>query len=278
MIRIVTDTGSDIVFRNAKDLGLEIVELGVTFDEFPYDYRNDLDFTVFYENLQKAKKLPTTSQVNPSQYLEVFNDAKEKGDEVFVLTLSGGLSGTYSSAMMAKEDCGYDKITVLDTRSGIMGQRTMAEYAVSLRDNGANMEEIERSLIDIRSRMNLVACLDTLTYLKKGGRVPPAMALIGNAIKIKPIICINDGKVEPMDKVRGYQAGMKTMWEKFEKDGFDDSVLPVCFGHTNNKERGQAFMDETVAKFGIKNYKLLGVGGVIGTHAGPNAVVMTYVV
>ena len=276
MIRIVTDTGSDITYLGAADVGVEVVELDIKFDEFPYDYRNDPDFSVFYENLGKAKKLPSTSQVNPSQYLELFNDAKEKGDEMLVLTLSGGLSGTFSSAAMAKEECGYDGITLVDTRQAITSQQAMTEYAVKLRDDGKSVAEIEKALLDIRENMCLTACLDTLTYFKKGGRVPPAMALIGNAIKIKPIIYLKDGKLDPLDKVRGFQSALKVMWNKLEKDGFDDELIPVCFGHANNEERGRTFMEETVAKFGIKNYKLIPVGGVIGTHSGPNAVVITY--
>lgn len=275
MIRIVTDTGSDITYHGAKDLGLEVVELDIKFEEFPYDHREDRDFSVFYENLSKAKKLPSTSQVNPSQYMEVFNDAKEKGDELLVITLSGGLSGTYSSAKMAQEECGYDAITIVDTRQAIVSQRFMAEHAVKMRDDGQSREDIEKVMIDMRDRMCLTGCLDTLTYLKKGGRVPPAMALIGNVIKIKPVIYLKDGKIEPLEKVRGIQAGIRAMWDKFEKDGYDENWA-VCFGHTNNVERGRSFMEETKAKYGIKDCRLYPVGGVIGTHAGPNAIVMTY--
>jgi DegV family protein with EDD domain len=276
MIRIVTDTGSDITYLRAESLGMEIVELNIIFDEFEYDYRNDPDFSVFYKNLIKSKGLPRTSQVNPAQYLEIFNDAKEKGDEVFVLTLSGGLSGTYSSAKMAREECGYEPITIVDTRHAIMGQRSLAEYAVSLRDAGKSRGEIENAVLEIRDRMCLIACLDSLTYLKKGGRVPPALALIGNAIKMKPVVTLADGKVEPLAKVRGFQAGMQALWDKLEKDGIDDTVIPFCFGHTDNEERGRAFMEETIKKFGIKNHRFYPVGGVIGTHTGPNCLIVTY--
>ena len=276
MIRILTDTGSDITYLGANALGMEVVELDIKFEEFHYDYRNDLDFAKFYENLVKAKKLPSTSQVNPSQYLEVFNDAKDKGDEVLVVTISSGVSGTYSSAKMAQEECGYDAITVVDSRQLILNQRTLAEHAVKLRDEGKSREEIEKALLDVRDRMSLTACLDTLTYLKKGGRVPPAMAFIGNAIKIKPVLFLNEGKIEPLDKVRGFKTGIRAMWDKFEKEGYDEE-WPVCFGHTNNEERGKAFMEETKAKFGIKNCCFYPVGGVIGTHSGSNAVAISYV-
>ncbi|MCL2017069.1 MAG: DegV family protein [Defluviitaleaceae bacterium] len=276
MIRILTDTGSDITHLGAPALGMESVELDIKFNEFEYDYRNDPEFKVFYSNLERAKDLPSTSQVNPSQYLEVFNDAKAKGDEVLVVTLSGGISGTYASAKMAQEECDYPGIVVVDSRNAIIAQRVMAEHAVKMRDEGKDILEIEKVLVDVSQKMCLTACLDTLTYLKKGGRVPPAMAIIGNAIKIKPVIAIIEGKVEAIDKVRGTQAGMRAIWDKLEKDGFDEN-WPICFGHTNSEERGREFMNETVKKFGIKESKMYPVGGVIGTHTGSGAIVVTYV-
>ena len=95
MLRIITDTGGDVTYLGAPEIGMEAVELAVQFEEFPYDYRNDTDFTVFYETLEKSKKLPTTSQPTPAQYLDIFEDTKEKGDEVLVLTISAGISGVY---------------------------------------------------------------------------------------------------------------------------------------------------------------------------------------
>lgn len=278
MLRILTDTGSDITYLGASDAGVEVVELDVKFEGLPYDYRNDTDFSVFYSNLEKSKNLPSTSQVNPSQYLDVFNDAKEKGDEILAITLSSGLSGTYSSALMAKDECDYDKITVVDSKSAITGQRMLVEQAVKLKNDGKSREEIKDFLEDLRDKLVLSACLDSLTYLKKGGRVPPAMALIGNALKIKPVVTIRDqeGKVEPIDKARGLAAGKRSIWDQMEKDGLDEN-WPVYIGHTNNEEIGKVFMEETVEKFNIKECKLFPVGCVIGTHAGPNCIVIVYV-
>jgi len=276
MIRLVTDTGSDITSQAGKSLGVEVVELAVNFDEFSYDPHSDQDFSVFYDNLTKAKSLPRTSQPTPASFLDIFNDAKEKGDEVLVITLSGGLSGTHASAVMAKEDCDYDAITLIDSRLATTAQRMLVDQALKLREQGKSLGEIEAALLDLRERIGFCCCLDTLTYLKKGGRVPPALALIGNALKFKPVLTLKDGKVEPLDKVRGFQAGIRAMWSFIEKSGFDNSY-PVIFGHTNNEERGKTFMEDTKAKFDMKECCLLPVGGVIGTHAGPNCVVVTYV-
>jgi len=276
MIRIVTDTGSDITHLAAASLGLESIELDVRFDDFPYDYRKDTDFSVFYDNLTKSKNLPTTSQVTPAQYLDIFNDAKEKGDEVLVVTISSGLSGTYSSAVMAKETCGYDAITLVDSRQCSITQRMMVEHAVKLRDEGKSRTEIAEELESLRDRLVFIVMLDTLTYLKKGGRVPPAMAVLGGMLKIKPTVIVRDGKVEPLKKARGFEAGKQALWTQFEADGYDEA-WPVCFGYSQNRDRGEAFMKETREKFGLSDGSMFPVGGVIGTHAGPNAIGVGYV-
>ncbi|MCL2421860.1 MAG: DegV family protein [Defluviitaleaceae bacterium] len=278
MLRIVTDTGSDITTLGAGALGMESLQLDIKFDEFNYDIRNDLDFTVFYDNLVKAKKLPTTSQVNPGQYLEIFNDAKAKGDEVLVITLSSGLSGTYQSAIMALAECEYEGITVVDSKQAIISQRVLAEQAVKMRDEGKSRGEIEQFVLGLRDRLVVCGMLDTLTYLKKGGRVPPAMALIGNALKVKPVVILKDSKLEPLDKVRGLQAGKRAMWDQFEKDGYDEN-WPVYFGHTNFEARGIEFMNETIEKYGLNKDKCImyPIGGVIGTHLGPGGLIIGYV-
>ena len=276
MIRIVTDTGSDITHSAAAAMGIESIELDVRFDDFPYDYRSDTDFNVFYENLTKSKNLPTTSQVTPGQYLDIFNDAKEKGDEVLVITISSGLSGTYSSAVMAKETSEYDAITVVDSLQCSITQRMMVEHAVKLRDEGKSRAAIAEELENLRDRLVFIVMLDTLTYVKKGGRVPPAMAVLGGMLKIKPTVIVRDGKVEPLKKARGFEAGKQALWTQFEADGYDKE-WPVCFGYSQNRDRGDDFRRETKEKFGLPDCSLSPVGGVIGTHAGPNALGIGYV-
>jgi len=277
MLRIVTDTGSDIPYLNAAALGLEVIELDIRFEDFSYDYRNDPDFSVFYENLTRSKNLPTTSQVTPGQYLDVFEDAKAKGDEVIVITISSGISGTYSSAITAQEMCGYDGITVVDSLQASVTQRMLAEHAVKLRDEGQSRAAIAEALQDLRGRMGLLVILDTLTYLKKGGRVPPAMAFLGEVLNMKPIVTVTGeaGKIEALKKARGFEAAKKALWAQFESTGYDKG-WPISFGYTHDKLRGEAFMQEGKNKYGL-DCRLTAVGGVIGTHSGPNAVALGYV-
>jgi DegV family protein with EDD domain len=210
-------------------------------------------------------------------YLDIFEDAKAKGDDVLVLTLSSQISGTYNSAIQAQGMTDYKNITILDSKQASVSQRMLAERAVQLRDEGKTREEVVEALKVPIERLRIMPILDTLTYLKKGGRVPPAMALIGNALKVKPVLFVEDGTIKPLGKARGYQAGKQIAWNKVEEEGVDESIQ-VCFGYTQDKAKGEAFMAETAEKFGLKNCRLFPVGGVIGTHAGPGAVTIGFMV
>jgi len=276
MLRIITDTGSDIPYLSAGALGMESLELAVEFEEFPYDYRNDTDFSVFFENLARSKKLPTTSQVTPGQYLEVFQEAEEKGDEVLVVTISSGISGTHSSALIAQEMSGYQGITIVDSHHCFITQRMLAEHAVRLRDEGKSRAEIAEILESLRDRMVLLVMLDTMKYLKKGGRVPPALAIVGELLHIKPVLIVRGSKIEALGKVRGFEAGKQALWTKFEADGYDKS-WPVYFGYSYDKARGEAFMEETRKKYGLGECPIFPVGGVIGTHTGTGGIAIAYV-
>ena len=276
MLRIITDTGSDIPYLSAGALGMESLELAVEFEEFAYDYRNDTDFSTFFEYLAQAKNLPTTSQVTPGQYLDVFRDAEEKGDEVLVIAISSKISGTYGSAVIAKEMSGYEGITLVDSRQCFTTQRMLAEEAVKLRAEGKSRAEIAKEVEILRERLVLVVMLDTLKYLKKGGRVPPALALVGELLNLKPTLIVRDGKIEALGKARGFEAGKRALWKQFETDGYDPT-RPVYFGYSYDKVRGDAFMQETKNKYGlVGECQLFPVGGVIGTHTGTGAIAIAY--
>ena len=275
MLRIITDTGADIPCLNGDALGLEVVEIGIQFEEFPYDQQADTDFQIFYENLTRSKKLPSTSQVTPGQYLDLFEDAKAKGDAVLVVTISGGLSGTYQSAVMAKEMSGYEAIRIVDSHQCCLTQRMLAEHAVQLRSEGQDLDSIAAALEALRDQLVLIVVLDTLKYLKKGGRVPPAMAMIGELLGMKPVVTVRAGKVEPLTKARGLDAAKRALWAQFEADGHD-TAFPIYFGYSQNAARGEAFLQETKEKYGLTDCPLAPVGGVIGTHGGPGGIAIGY--
>lgn len=238
--------------------------------------KTEEDFCRFFDKLAEEKDLPMTSQPSPEEYLEFFEEAKSKGEEVLVLTLSSGLSGTINAANLAKQMSEYDKIWIIDSEQAIITQRFLVQKAAELRKEGKNTEDIVKILEDLKKRVTVCGMLDTLTYLRKGGRIPAALAVVGNMLHIKPVIELKDKTLTMLGKARGRSGGMKYLWKEFESYDIDREE-PVYFGYTSDREIGEKFMMDTVEKYGLKNYKLYPVGGIIGTHVGPACVAISFV-
>lgn len=277
MIQIVTDSASDITLKQAEEMNVQIVPLTILFEDGVCPQETDEDFQIFYEKLIKENGLPKTSQPTPNKYLEIFRLAKEVGDEVLVITLSGGLSGTVQSAKLAKDLAGYERIEIIDSKQAILTQRMLVEYAVKLRDEGKTLDEITALVLKQREKLTVFGMLDTLTYLKKGGRIPASMALLGNLLRIKPVIILKDSVLEQLGKARGRKDGLKMLCAQMEEAEIDLS-FPVYFGYTLDPEPTKQFQAEREQKFQLKNTKLYPVGGVIGTHVGPNCVAVAFAV
>ena len=177
----------------------------------------------------RRKELPTTSQPSPELYLKEYNEAKEKGEDVLVLTLSSGLSGTINAARLAKDMCGYDRIFIVDTRQAIIPQQMLVEYAVRQRAQGVGAEEIAEKIEDVRDRMVVCGVLDTLTYLRKGGRIPPGFDVLGNVLKIKPVIELKDGILVKLGVARGMRKGKDYLFREYEACEIDEE-WPVVTG------------------------------------------------
>ncbi|MBO4938830.1 MAG: DegV family protein [Oscillospiraceae bacterium] len=277
-MRIITDSASDITLRQAKELNIHIVPISIQFQDGPCPQETDADLEQFYIRLAQAEELPSTSQPSPELYLEQFEAAKEAGDEVLVLTLSSGLSGTINAAQIAREMCGYDPVYIVDSRQAIASQRILVEYAVSLRSEGLPAPQIVDKLEALRDRITVNGVIDTLTYLRKGGRIPAGLAVVGNAMRIKPVIVLEDKILKTIGKALGREAGKRMLYQRFEKH-LPDPDFPLYFLYTSDKQLGQQFMEETIEKFQLQNFQtsLIPVGGVIGTHVGTNAMGIAYV-
>ena len=277
MIQIVTDSASDITLKQAEEMNIQIVPLTILFEDGVCPQETDEDFQIFYEKLIKENGLPKTSQPTPNKYLEIFRLAKEVGDEVLVITLSGGLSGTVQSAKLAKDLAEYERIEIIDSKQAILTQRMLVEYAVKLRDEGKTLDEITALVLKQREKLTVFGMLDTLTYLKKGGRIPASMALLGNLLRIKPVIILKNSVLEQLGKARGRRDGLKMLCTQMEEAEIDLD-FPVYFGYTLDPEPTKQFQAEMEQKFQLKNTKLYPVGGVIGTHVGPNCVAVAFAV
>lgn len=277
MIRIITDSAADITLEEAKKNNIDIVPLKISFNKDEIKQEKTEDFDLFYKKLMTAAALPLTSRPSPEQYLKYFKEAEQKGDDVLVLTLSSGLSGTYESAMVAKKMSPYkEKITIIDTEQAILTQRMLVEYAVQLRDSGENIETITEKVNDLKDRVVVCGLVNTLKYLKMGGRIPKSLAFIGEKLNIKPIIILEDKSLKELSKKRGRKAGKKSLQKELEKEKLDPN-FPVYFGYTLNKEEGHKFRQETKEKYQLTHSKLFSIGGVIGTHVGPESLAIAFV-
>ncbi len=276
MLRIVTDTASDITVEQARNMNIDVVSLDITFEDGPAPQRTEEDFRRFYQRLEACDKLPVTSRTPPEEYLNLFQDAREKGDEMLVITLSGGLSGTVDSARMAKQIADYDKIEVVDSHQAILTQRMLVEQAVKLREEGYQLQEIVQRIKNTRDQVVVCGVVDTLKYLQKGGRIPASLGTLGTLLRIKPVIILQDRVLKQLGKARGHDAGEEMLYKHMEQDGIN-KAYPVYFGYTSDPELAERFMQRTRERFGLTQTRLFPIGGVIGTHCGTRCVAVAYV-
>ena len=211
-VRFIIDSASDIVPAEAEALGLIHIPMKVIFGEEEYSDSVDLTHREFYERLIENDEIPTTSQINPGVFMSAYQKVADNGDTAVVITLSGKLSGTYQSAMIALD--GFeDKIFVVDSESVCVGERILIQLGLKLRDQGLSAAEIAAELDLQKKHVRVLALLDTLEYLKKGGRISAAVAFAGNLLSIKPVIAIENGEVSLVGKARGSKKGNNLLRE-----------------------------------------------------------------
>lgn len=273
MVRIITDTAADFEVEEIKELGIKVVPLSVFFGDEEYQETVNITKHEFYEKLAASDDFPHTSQPSPESFMNALQEAKDNGEEAVVITLSSALSGTYQSALLAKNTMEYDECCIVDSLSATLGQRLLVEYAVKLRDAGKNASEIAAELENIRSRITIYACVDTLEYLHKGGRISHVSYAMGSIAKIKPIITVSqEGKVEIPAKVMGKNKAVKFLCGKIQEIE-PDTNYPVYAIYSYDKENVNTLIEAT----DVKVDKAVNLGSVIGTHVGPNAFGFIYI-
>lgn len=273
MVRIITDSAADFELEEIKELGVKVVPLSVFFGEDEYQETVNNTKQEFYEKLIASDEIPHTSRPSPESFMNALQDAKDNSDETVVITLSSALSGTYQSALLAKNSLEYDECYVVDSLSATLGERLLVEYAVRLRDEGKNAAEIAAELENTRSRITIYACVDTLEYLHKGGRISHVSYAMGSLAKVKPIITVStEGKVEIPAKVMGKNKAVKYLCGKIQEVE-PDTNHPVYAIYSNDRENVNVLIEATE----VKVDKAINLGSVIGTHVGPNAFGFIYI-
>ena len=218
MVRIITDSAADLEPREYNQLNISCVPLNVSFGDQDYQENISLTKDLFYALLAQKEGFPKTSQAAPQTVLDLYEDAKARGDEVVHITLSSAISGTYQTALAMKEEVDYDGIHVVDSKNATGGQRILVQHAAQLRDQGKTVAEIISGVEALRGRIVLYACMDTLEYLYLGGRISRTVYKLGNLAHIKPIIRVaEDGSIEVPAKAMGMRKGMDLLCKKLEQ-------------------------------------------------------------
>lgn len=275
-VRIIIDSTVDIDPKLKNRF--TIVPLTVHFGDEEYLDGITINHKQFYEKLIESDILPTTSQAPPIAFAEVFEQVAAAGDTAVVITIASQLSGTFQSALVAAQD--YEgTIFVVDSRTAAIGSGILAELALNLARGGASAAEIFDKLLVMRDRICLVALLDTLEYLKKGGRISKTAAFAGNLLSIKPVITIKDGVIHTLGKARGSKQGNNLLITEIQNAGGVDFDLPLLLGYTGLSDAMLNKYIEDSAGIWQGNADELAttaIGSVIGTHAGPGAVAVAF--
>ena len=278
MIHLITDSAADFEPRELEQLNIVCIPLSVRFGDADYQENVNLTKDQFYELLLNSGELPKTSQASPQILLDLFENARDAGDEAIYFTLSSALSGTYQSACMTRDLAESDRCHVVDSLNATGGQRLILEHAAGLRAEGRTADEIIAGVEDIRSRIVLFACIDTLEYLYKGGRISQTVYKLGTLANIKPIITVeSDGSIGIPAKAMGMRKGMDLLCKQAQSRPADPA-FPFYVMYTNNRSVAEALAAKLAAVgIPVPDERIIQVGAAIGSHIGPDACGLVYV-
>jgi DegV family protein with EDD domain len=274
MIRIITDSTCEAPDALMQHPAVSVLPLSVVFGQTALRDGIEITREEFWQRLPTADPLPTTSQATPADFLALFTQFTAAGDEVIAVTISAKLSGTYDSAISARNSLpGNAPIDVIDSRTISVGLGLMLQEAVDMVEAGASRDEIVAKLIRMREKIHLIFVLETLEYLQRGGRIGKAQALMGTLLKFKPLLAIVDGEVVPVTRVRSRAKALETLQETLLQRvpqrgaqvrlGLTQAVAP---------EEAKAVGDKLAASFDTAQGFIAALGPVIGVHVGPGTI------
>ncbi len=273
--RIIVDSTADLLPEYKSRV--HIVPLTLRFGDEEFIDGVTIDHKTFYEKLIESDILPTTSQATPEDFAKEFEKAKKDNEETLVITLGSNFSGTYQSAKIAATD--YENVYIVDSTSAAMGSGILVELAVKLLDEGKSAEEIAIILEKEKEKIVVVALVDTLEYLKKGGRISKTVAFAGSVLNIKPVLSVTCGEIKMLGKARGSKMGNNLLVQEIEKAGGIDFGMPILLGYSGISDALLLkYIEDSrhIWEGNLDQVRYTTVGSVIGTHAGPGAVVVAF--
>ncbi|MCF0135411.1 MAG: DegV family protein [Lachnospiraceae bacterium] len=277
-VRIITDSAADLSRDMIRERSVEVMPIKISFGSEELRDGVDISTEEFYDRMSTEAELPKTSQINPFEYREKYRQVIETGDTAVVITISSKLSGGCQSAMTAAAEF-PEQIFVVDSLNATVGQLVMVELACRLRDRGMDAEQIACALEEKKGSICVLAMLDTLENLKKGGRISPAAATVGSLLNVKPLAALRDGEIVVLGKARGARMGYVKLNEFIAQEGVIDYDMPLCFGYTGNsaemlisyqKTNGELFEGR------VYDIPVAQIGSAIGTHVGTGTIIIAY--
>jgi DegV family protein with EDD domain len=273
--RIIVDSTTELMPEYRERV--KVIPLIVRFGEEEYIDGVTIDHKTFYEKLIESDVLPATSQANPDTFMRAFDEIKAAGESAVVITLSSKLSGTYQSAIIAAED--YDNIYVVDSGTVTIGASILTELALKYLDEGMDARAVAEKLEEDKKKIHIVALVDTLEYLKKGGRISKTVAFAGTLLNIKPVISVTDGEINMLGKARGSKMGNNLLVQEIEKAGGIDFSKPVLLGYSGLSDiLLKKYIEDSrhIWDSNLESVRYTTIGSVIGTHAGPGAIAVAF--
>ncbi len=275
-IRIITDSGSDL--PQGCNPPITVLPMSIRLGDEEYKDGSDITTQQFYEKLIESDILPTTSLVSPGAFEDAFKSAINNGEKVIVITIASKLSGTYQSAVLAADDYPND-VFVIDSKNVATAEQILVLRALELIEQGISAGEIAKALENEREKIHIVALLDTLEYLKKGGRISAAVALVGGALSIKPVVTCKDGVVSMIGKARGSKNGNNFLIKEIESTSGIDFSKPLRLGYTGLTDALlQKYIEDSSELWAGHgdSIKVSHIGSTIGTHVGPGAIAVAF--
>ena len=273
--RIVVDSTADILPEYLDQI--HTVPLTVSFGEEEYIDGVTIDHRTFYQKLIETDATPSTSQASPAAFAEQYDQAAAADEEVVVITISSKLSGTYQSAMIAA--AGHSSVYVVDSENASVGCGILVGLALRYLRDGMTASAIAEKLQEDKKKIVVIALLDTLEYLKRGGRISKAAAFAGGLLNIKPVISIADGEIQLLGKARGSKMGNNLLAQQIQKVGGIDFTKPVLLGYTGLSDvLLQKYIEDSsyLWNASLDAVRYVSIGSVIGAHAGPGAIAVAF--
>lgn len=269
MAVIITDSASDLSVEEAKKYGVDMICMSVHFSDRSYIDKQELSNEEFYQKLTEDN-IPTTTLLNPNEYVDVFE--KYPDDDIIVITLASSLSGTFQSANIAKDMTERENIYIVDSQSVAAAEGLLVRQAAKWNSEGMEASVIAEKISELSNRVVVMAIMDTLKYVVKGGRLSAVEGAVGTVLNLKPILCIDKGNILTLNKCRGIKAAKRELIRIINEDVKIDTDYEIAYVHGNAQEMLDTFIEET----GYVGDSYM-IGTIVGTHVGPGAIGLAYI-